>query len=509
MKLWPIQSAALLEAERANGLFAMMPVGTGKSLLAALLPDAMRSKNAVLLLPAQLKRKTLKTVWPELSQHFNLPLERIHLVSYTELERAPGDVLERLQPDLVIADEAHALKHPKAARTWRFLDYFKKFPATRFVAMSGTFTKASITEYAHLIRLALKDGSPLPRDYLTLAEWSEALDVSDNPRSAGALDRLCEDRNHVHSDCRNRFSCRLFATDGVVSLPHGFSQTALTLRGRRIQPPPNVIATIERLRKSWEVGNPEAPDEASEEVTDDLTYARFIRQLALGFYCRWRWPNGRDVEWLRARAQWHAAVRHILRYCRGPGLDSPMLVARAADRGALAREHQAAWEEWCAVKERPKPPTEVIWIDRYAVENAARWLREGSARIVFYEHVPIGEAIAATLDIRLPENATDIVMDGRPQILSLHRFRQGIDGLQHRYADCLYTSIPNAEWIEQSLGRLHREGQTRDVTAELVLPVPESLEHLRSAQRDAEYMESTGFGRQKLLSARMENLGDQ
>jgi hypothetical protein len=264
------------------------PVGGGKTLLATLLPDAMKSKRAVILVPAQMKRKTLETTWPALSAHFALPLDRITLVSYTQLERAPGDVLDRLQPDLVIADEAHLLKNKDAARTARFLRYFKEHPETRLVAMSGTFTNQSIHDYAHLLRLCLRDGSPLPRDFMTLDEWSEALDVNvEDPRPAGALDRLCthtgtaesdSERIHVHSTTRDRFRCRLTSTPGVVCSSEGFNGTELHLRRREVAPPPKILAAIDRLRKSWVIGDPEirAKKNASEEITDDLTFARFL-----------------------------------------------------------------------------------------------------------------------------------------------------------------------------------------------------------------------------------------
>jgi hypothetical protein len=535
MRLWPVQSAALLEAERMGGLFAALPVGGGKTLLATLLPDAMQSKRAVILVPAQMKVKTLQTTWPALSAHFALPLDRITLVSYTQLERAPGDVLDRLQPDLIIADEAHLLKNKDAARTARFLRYFKEHPETRFVAMSGTFTNQSLHDYAHLLRLCLRDSSPLPRDFMTLDEWSEALDVNvEDPRPAGALDRLCEPNttcagsngerirlDHVHSSTRDRFGCRLTSTPGVVALEAGFKGVSLTIRRREISPPPKILAAIDRLRKSWVIGDPEAIEgdaNAAEEITtgsinntveevcDDLTFSRLLRQLACGFYLRWDWPGGaRDQEWLGARSQWNGVVRHILRYSRRTGLDSPMLVAGAASRGELAQEHQRVWEQWAAVKHRRQPPTVAVWIDDYLVRDAAQWALDGAPGIIWYESPTLGEAIAKALgEKRLPEVATDIVMDGRPQVLSIHKFGTGVDGLQRVYDRCLYTTVPNAKQIEQSLGRLHREGQSRTVTADIYLPIPECFDVLETTKKKAEYAEQTRFGEQKVLHCLME-----
>jgi len=185
-----------------------------------------------------------------------------------------------------------------------------------------------------------------------------------------------------------------------------------------------------------------------------------------------------------------------------------MLVAGAASRGDLSREHQAVWEQWAAVKDRRQPPTVAVWIDDYLVRDAAQWARSDGPTspggIVWYESPTLGQAIAKALGERLPLEATDVVMDGRPLVLSIRKFNEDFDGLQRVYDRCLYTTVPNAKQIEQSLGRLHREGQTRTVTADMLLPIPECFDALENTRKKAEYAEQTGFGEQKLLHATLE-----
>jgi hypothetical protein len=48
MRFWPIQSAALVEAAKADGLFGDIGVGDGKTLISLALPTAMESKKTVL-----------------------------------------------------------------------------------------------------------------------------------------------------------------------------------------------------------------------------------------------------------------------------------------------------------------------------------------------------------------------------------------------------------------------------------------------------------------------------
>ncbi len=492
MKLWPVQSAALLEAEAIGGAVLSMPVGGGKSLTAALMPYALRSDRTVVLVPPQLKRRTLEQVYPELSKHFRLPLDRIDVVSYTELERFPGDVLERL------ADEAQLLKNRECARTYRFLDYFKKHPNTRAVVMTGTPTLDSILDYAHLLNLVLRERSPVPRTYLTLTEWSEALDVSEDPRPAGALNRLCERLDHVHSDFRDRYACRLSSSPGVLAVSNGFEGTSLTFGKRSFETPPKVAAALDRLRKTWEVGDPEAPEGAAEEITDDLSYSRFVRQLACGFYLRWRWPNGRkDDHWLAVRRDWAAAVRWVLRYQRTPEMAARAAVENAARKRELSKDALAAWDAWTKVRGQPQPPTEAVWIDDRLVEDAA--LSGQTGTIVWYENIAMGEFLAQRMGVPLPRKAADLILDGRSLPLSVNIFGTGVDGLQAHYSKAVYTTIPNAKLLQQSLGRLHREGQRSEVLAEGYLHTPETIDKFNKTRKQAQYAETTGFGRQKIL----------
>ena len=182
MKLWPIQNAALIEAAEQNGLFAPIGVGIGKELVCLLLPEALDAKRAVLLIPSKLKRQVeheAKTIY---SKHFKLPLDRLTIVTYEELSnKNTADILEKLEPDLIIANEGHHLRNmlraKASARGRRFLRYMQEHPECRFCILSGTVTSRSINDYAGLIELALRKNSPLPRGYREVNDWAGAIDV--------------------------------------------------------------------------------------------------------------------------------------------------------------------------------------------------------------------------------------------------------------------------------------------------------------------------------------------
>jgi len=171
-RLWPLQIRALEEAAVVGGGFFPLAVGAGKTLPSLLLPRVLQAKRPLLLVPAQLREQTINFVLPVLNKHWKLP-DNLTIHSYSELSLIKNcDLLDDLHPDLIIADECHKLKNPRCARTRRFMRYFREYPDTMFVGLSGTITRKSLRDYAHLIKLALKDNSPLPHKWGELAEWA-------------------------------------------------------------------------------------------------------------------------------------------------------------------------------------------------------------------------------------------------------------------------------------------------------------------------------------------------
>jgi hypothetical protein len=324
MVLRPIQSAALIEAHIANGLFAPIGVGWGKTLITLLMPEAMDSERTVLLVPPQLRDQLAREIAEVYGPHFNLPMDRIvRILAYSELSLAKNtDLLEQLQPDLIIADEAHNLRRSSSARTKRFIRYMRDNPHCRFVGLSGTMTTRSIMDYAHLIELSLRKNSPLPNSYKELQDWAGVLDVAPARRvQEGVLRQLCEDGENI----RQGFRRRLVNTQGVVATEESALGTSLMVEA--IQPPlvpASVVDALHEVEATWAF--------QGEEYADPLSMWRFRRQISVGFYYRWVWPDGKpDEEWLEARAAWKRAARDKVKLGRA-GMDSEFLVASAAER---------------------------------------------------------------------------------------------------------------------------------------------------------------------------------
>jgi hypothetical protein len=502
LRFWPIQSAALVEASLADGLFAPIGVGYGKTLIALALPEAMNSKKAVLLVKSDLKRQLEREAEGFYGKHFDLPLDRITVVAYAQLSSAKhATILDDVGPDLIVADEAHALRHQSSARTKRFLRYFREHPACRFAGLSGTMTNRSIKDYAHLLELALRKNSPLPRGYREINDWAGALDVDpEYPMRSGALKQLCQNGENV----REGFQRRLVETEGVVATEEGALGTSLVIRRLPIAIPSRVVATIEHVEAKWELGGDELAT-ASEK-------ARVIKQLNCGFYYRWAWPNNRpDTEWLDARAEWNREVREkLLRATEG--LDSPLLLSQAAERYHKWESNgrpkprpdkiwdSVTWGAWKRVKDRRPPPTESIWLDDYVVQAATAWAKEQTEpAIIWYWWNAVGERLARVSGFPHYGAGTDAGESTAPVIIASIQCQSTGKNLQHYSRNLLITVPPNGTTFEQIAGRTHRPGQLAD---EIVLDWFGFNDNaMFQVVEDAEYMQTTTGQRQKVLYA--------
>jgi len=539
-RLKPAQSAALHQARAAGGLLAPIGVGHGKTLISALLPTVLGSRLTVLLVPAALVGKTERDLY-KLRQHWRiLPPSQLRVMSYNRLSsQASTALLEDLGPDLIVADEAHNLKNAKSARGARFLRYTRLFPATRFCALSGTMTSKSLYDYWHLAKLALKDGSPLPVRWPEVGVWDVVFgSIPDEQRYAAAAsgarvatpgpdsERVAKRmvrwamRNGQGGDIaqvtvpepREAFARRLTSAPGVVATTSGECDASLEIELLDRLPIPAAVAdTLKTLEDTWEI--------AGNEIADAMTLARVRRQVVSGFYYRWVWPGGVvDKEWLEARSDWQRAVRKLLGGPRATtGLDSPALVAAAAERrDSKVSDLWDRWAAWKAVKRRPEPPVEAVWLSEYLVDAALERAEQRSKSepvIVWYESRALEAAFRARgLPVYGAGGDSDKLIElaarfdaGRapPPIICCSIAAQGTGkNLQSwRQSVVAQPSSSGVTW-EQMLGRLHRQGQRADsVQWDVFAHTPAFMDALDAARDSAQYQQSTLKQPQRLLFA--------
>lgn len=500
MRLRPIQSAALLEAEAAGGLVGAIGVGHGKTLTMLLMPRALGARRAVFLVPADLKRQLVERDIPTYSQHFDLQLERVAgILSYTDLERpalgvgqlprawkwlaylsaAIASPLEALDPDLAVCDEGHCLAG-SSARAKRYRRCADDRPDLVHVVLSGSLTTLPIERLAPIARYALGRRSPLPLSSASAAEWSESLDGDEPSKSPGALVLLQRDADEPVREAVRR---RLAETPGWVATRGQSYGGSLVLRVRRVEPGRAAAEALAALRRDWAIDG--------EELQDATEMYRVARQLACGFRYRWAWPGGvRDEEWVEAGRAWRREVRGRLRARSRQGEDTPGLLQRAAEQGRWRSE---AWPAWAAVKDRwtPEPPREAVWFADHVVREVVRWGKRAKAGICWYRHRAVGAAIGCATGWPVYGEGTDAgTADVRRTPLiacSIDAQRRG-KNLQAWSRNLVVSPPAGAELWEQLLGRTHRAGQAAgEVECEVLVCAREdeqALEHARTVARE-------------------------
>ena len=496
MELKPIQAQAIYEAKQIGGLFAPIGVGHGKTLISLLCPTAMNSKKSLILCPHSLKDQMRREML-KFSKHFAIKPEIISIHSYNDLSRNT-DLIEKLNPDLVIADEAHKLKNLNSARTTRFMRYMlrrrKEAEPVRFCALSGTMTVKSIHEYAHLIILALGENSPIPNNKREIYEWSCVLDYKPPEFFLpGALSKFCKEGEEE----RKGFSRRLVETLGVVATSD--TELPFSLNIKRIDIEADYITkeAYKDLHATWSIGG--------EEFSEALDLDRYSRQLAHGFYYQLDWPGGIiDVEYVTAQRKWAKLVRDFLSRPSNTRPDSEGNIKKAIDRGEYP-ELKSTLETWREQSKKPKPPRKTVWMSYYLLPYVKDWISKNKQGIIWSEHKAMEKILHEQLGLPVYGEGTDasVALPENEPVIVCSVQAQGTGKNMQKYSRNLLLSVPsNGGTIEQLLGRTHRQGQQADeVQVDWFNKLNVDLKNFREAKKQAKYMQQKTTQKQKILQA--------
>lgn len=511
MTLRPIQAAGLQDAHDVGGLLAPIRVGGGKTLLSYLLGAVLESERVLLLIPAKLRDKT-KRDFAQLKRHWKGP-KRLHIMSYELLSRDRGiKELEAFKPDLIICDEAHKLKNPKATCTKRMRRYMKDNPETVYIDMSGTTTKRSIMEYWHRLQWALPEHArPLPSDWNEARDWADAID--EKPSASGRLMPGAllffytdEEKDELGADPDKKFALRLtrqayrrrlVESPGVIATEEVHdADMSLIIQAHEYQPNTQVIEAFQGLRDSWEL-----PD--GQTIEQPSTLWRHSRELIQGFYYKWDPPP--PVEWVIARREWHATVREALH--RFHDLDSPLFVVRAINDGRLPWAVEA-YENWLNIRDTFEPNSVAEWLDDSCLNWVEHWADKNTG-IIWCHETAFAEKLSERTGIpyygrqgkcgkKMIEDETGVC------IASILANSEGRN-LQQFNRNLVVAPPPGGAVWEQMLGRTHRDGQEADeIYVDVLLGCYEQWEVFRQACLDAEYIERTIGQAQKLTFADIE-----
>lgn len=577
-----VQAAAVMSYDLYGGLFAPIGVGWGKTLvtlmIAARAHRAGLAKSLLLVPPqvyAQLVRRDIP--WARARVDLNIPFNLMggknradrkamarskkkgcYILPHSCLSTPDSsELLEWIDADVVIVDEAHALKNRESARTKRLMNWISlREDAGRPIqlcALSGTITNKSIRDYHHLISIALREHSPLPLQGTMAFQWSLVLDAEADPSDAhlGAVTPLTQWARrefpaepippHVPG-FRAAYRLRLTSAPGVVATGDAEIGCSLTIANQPVEET--------ETRPGWEALQKFIKDVDELWVTpsgDELDHAfqtwEYLVQLNGGFYYRLVWPTPEQIQKRRhctpeeadeflflakqhhiALNDYHKALRKWLRERFIPGLDTPMLVGAHFALHGAGKPGADLYELWKKAKDlefpgMPKRDSIPVRVCDFKIKAVLDWaLNVDGGALIWYDHDELGvwttevlkdagiDALHCPAGDRFNVAITDPANWDKKIVATYnaHGTGKNLQAIQRQ----LFIQFPRqADLAEQVLGRTHRNGQMADeLVAELMLTSEFDKINFGAALNDALYLHQTVGTRQKLIYANYDPL---
>ena len=489
--LKPWQAMAFEELEAYRGALLGYPVGLGKTLISALAPVVLGSKRAVLIIPAALKEKTYSD-FAALRGKWRLPSPFPRILTREELQTETNALLLwQIKPDLITVDEADDLANSEASVPTRISRYRTEAGEDCVVlAMTGSLARKSIMGYWHLLLLCLGSAAPVPLDRTEAKDWAKAIDegIRGQRPHPGPLGATVE-------EARAWFASRTAETPGVILVDEDSCSAPLDVRVR-IAPEDKILDGYYKTFLT-EFTNPDGFD-----VTDPLSRFRMDQQMGgAGMYLLMDPPPPKP--WADARRTFAKFVRAAILHSRNSS--NPIETEAQVVRRYRARPEVT---NWIRIEPTFTPHTRPVWLTESLLEAAEAWLAESDAPgVVWYGVVEFGDALMRRTGLpRFGPGGKD--QQGRGLhvappgnvIVSWNANKRGFN-LQ-RFKRMLIMQPPSsAKYLEQIIGRSHRQLQFDRVAVDLMAGSGGALDAIASSIREAEYVRDTLRMTQKVLRA--------
>lgn len=491
MRLKPIQAVALRELHDHGRLNVVAGLGSGKTLVTALLPVLLGAKRPLFLNYSRLMNKTLRD-FRMLAEHWQVA-RNYEFLSVERLSSAKNsNYLEKLCPDLIVVDESHSLKDVKGSRFKRLRRYREAHPDVPVVPLTATPGTDSLNNFAHIQDLVHGERSPLPRKYHDLQQWCQATDVKvELRRGPGAL-TVFSDGDTVLEAVRAGIGRRIEETPGNI-YHRTPESTDCSLYLDSIKFDGFAPASDAYFEAAWH----------AEKLPDDRCFEEMysrqliLRQLGCGF-CKVLNPTPPEA-WREARKNFGTLVRDYISQEKKYALDTPLQVVAAIRRKELNDFGlYAAWKE---VEPTFKPVHVTEWYDLGVIQFCADWLREHKG-LVWCTFPSFGRKLsevsglpffhAGGLDYR---TKADIESYYEPTgaILALEPNKLGRN-LQDRWHKNLFVAPPaSALDLDQAIGRTARFGQKKEtVEVSFLFSCRENFDSVTVARSRADYDRALG-----------------
>lgn len=365
----------------------------------------------------------------------------LYILPYSLLSTADAsDNLHDIRPEIIIADEAHNLRHVGSARTKRVMSFIEQYHP-EFVILSGTITKKSIKDYAHLIKPALKKNSPLPLSAHIANDWAALIDAKAStgdytppPAGTGPLLPLVQwarrnfpepDPNHpIYTEdvfgFRRAFQARLTTAPGVVSAGDTDIGVSLVICPRPVE---NYKETpgfdkleylADQVQEMWLTPN-------GDELNHQLEIYKWLKELyGGGFYNQLTWPTPEAyaakhkktvdeatdlLEKAKTQHKWHneynKKLHKWLETKSKPNLDTPWLVGMDMVRNKQVNVGHELYEAWKVQKDLwfegiPERDKLAVRVCSYKIDAMVKWVLgqqqefKGRGAIIWVDHIEVG-----------------------------------------------------------------------------------------------------------------------
>lgn len=581
-----VEQAWALHAYRTyGGLIAPIAVGGGKTLVTLAIAQAAiwerRHKRVLLLVPndaiIQLVEKDIpwakKRIRMDYSWHLiagKPPQVRakiatsgepgVYIMSYSQLSTSDSvDLLQAIQPTAIVADEAHRLSNPRAARTKRLFqilsDLQAKAAGTKvdYVFLSGTLTRKRLMDMHRLMLLGLGPLAPVPVQYHVMKEWDNQLSTDNqtmmiddtlHPLIAWAQSYFPSEIQDLKINtvgARRAFALRMRHAPGVVTSIEGSTEASLLIEDTAspITPsdPDAYAKLLEHVANLDKYGI--KPNGDMVPTPMHLFKERF--ELTSGIYNDKYWPPveeiqrirgisfnealdlmGKSKEWLREEQTLFSLIFQFTK--NSPvGLDTPRDIGQAIAQGKshmlppdlVAQYHRVKSLDFPGRLERRDRVVRVCDFKVRAVVDAVSKRPKEEGCLVWAYNVGVQEWLSEALKAAGEpviscragdDSAKRLILDPANKhcvfVCSLTAYSE-ILNLQHLGIN-YYAQWPRqAKVIEQSLGRTHRSGQERDeIVAYTFLQTDIDHEIMGASLVDATYAHQILRSPQKAVVAR-------
>lgn len=508
-----VLAEAVQGAPHGRGVFAAIEVGGGKTLLSAAIHACVQSPRPLTLGPGGKRKDTLKEI-NKFRSHWKLPpATNLQVQGYgilSGLKHRPrvkpdgtvtteGAYLWTLRPTHIVLDEAHYLKDPDSVRTQVFTEYMQQFPETIVYALTGSFEKDDMGDYAHILRWTHKEWAPVP-EHDAVRGWVDCLRETTFPADYAMISTHIGKCADPESAC-NRFQSRLNETPGVIISKEQFNGTNLTISPFYVEVPEVIASAIADVKLAytapdgWPLAVGGSTDDEGEFQPHGAEAHDMILQLATsGAYLRHDpWP---PEPWMKLRSAWYKFVRDTI---EGSFFKSELEVKQACAAGYL--KSKGLYEMWRALE-----PTFTISkvpevLSDHGVEYCLRWVRERATEggIIWVKHIAFGERLSEATGWdyyheggRCGRKSISDASGRDYVIASISGCGTGFNLQQWNRAllTCPMTSVIG--W-QQVPGRNHRNLQTRDCWFDYVVACAANVDSFtRAARRAQEIYQSIG-----------------